>query len=310
MKNHTATHLLQAALMQLFGNQIKQSGSLVHPDYLRFDFTYHGTLSDADIKQVEDIVNEKIRQNIAVDVQQMPYRDAVELSALAFFGDKYNPEKVRVVNVPEFSVELCGGTHVTRTGDIGLFKITQESALAAGHRRIFALTGPKTLALFQENFNSVKNLSQLFKVKREQVLETVEKLFDEHKNLEREFKKVQQQALKAEVTALESKIEEVNGIPFLFATFHEVASDTLKDALLALAQKKPGFYFFVSTFKDRVLFVAYTSDQFLTRIDMKALGAWLKEEAQLQGGGSKNMLQGGGASCDVRLQDKLKERLK
>jgi alanyl-tRNA synthetase len=308
MKNHTATHLLQAALMQLFGNQIKQSGSLVHPDYLRFDFTYHGTLSDADIKQVEDLVNEKIRDNIAVDINEMAYRDAIKLGALAFFGDKYNPEKVRVVNVPEFSVELCGGTHVTRTGDIGVFKITQESALAAGHRRIFAVTGPKAVTLFQENFNAIKNLSQLFKVKHEQVLETVEKLNEQNKALEKEFKKAQQLILQAEVTGLESKIQDINGIPFLFAIFNDVAPDTLKDSMLSLAHKKPGFYFFVSKLKDRVLFVANTSDQFLSRIDMKKLSTWLRENG-LQGGGSKNMLQGGGASCDIGLEGKLKNWL-
>lgn len=308
MKNHTATHLLQAALMQTFGNQIKQSGSLVHPDYLRFDFTYHGTLSDAEIKLIEDLVNEKIRANIPVDINYMPYRDAIKLGALAFFGDKYNPEQVRVVNVPDFSVELCGGTHVNRTGDIGIFKIIQESALAAGHRRIFALTGRKALALFQENFNTVKNLSQLFKVKPEQTLEAVEGLNERYKATEKELRKAEQLLLRAEIDKLTDTIESVKGIPFLYATFAQVPADALKESLQMLETKKPGFYFFVNHVQDRVAFITSVSNTIADRIDMKKFAAWLKEQG-LQGGGSKNMIQGGGSSLKPNLETLIKEWL-
>ncbi len=307
MKNHTATHLLQAALIELFGNQIKQSGSLVHPDYLRFDFTYHGTLSEADIKKVEDIVNDKIRANIPVDIQQMAYRDAIKMGALAFFGDKYNPENVRVVNVPEFSVELCGGTHVPQTGDIGTFKITQEQALAAGHRRIFALSGPKAIDLYQETFNTVKNLSHLFKIKHEKVLDTVEKLNTQHKELQKELKRSQQQLLNAQMASLADNIEIVNDVPFLYATFKDMPLDALKESMLQLANKKPGLYFFGSQGDNRVTFVATISEAFADRLDFKKFGTWLKEEANLQGGGSKNILQGGGTKLDANLKDLLKE---
>lgn len=310
MKNHTATHLLQAALIELFGNQIKQSGSLVHPDYLRFDFTYHGTLSEADIKKVEDIVNAKIRANIPVDIQHMAYRDAIKMGALAFFGDKYNPENVRVVNVPNFSVELCGGTHVPRTGDIGTFKITQEMALAAGHRRIFALTGPKAVDLYQETFNTVKNLSKLFKIKHEKVLDAVEKLNIQHKELQKELKKSQQQLLNAQMAQLADNIEMVNDIPFLFATFKDMPIDALKESMLTLANKKPGVYFFGSEGDNRVTFVTTISNRFADRLDFKEFGTWLKENANLRGGGSKNILQGGGAKFDANLKDMLKEWIK
>ncbi len=306
MKNHTATHLLQAALIELFGNQIKQSGSLVHPDYLRFDFTYHGTLSEADIKKVEDIVNDKIRANIPVDIQHMAYRDAIKMGALAFFGDKYNPENVRVVNVPEFSVELCGGTHVPRTGDIGTFKITQEQALAAGHRRIFALSGPKAMDLYQETFNTVKNLSHLFKIKHEKVLDTVEKLNTQHKELQKELKRSQQQLLNAHMASLADDIEIVNDVPFLFATSKDMPIDALKESMLTLANKKPGLYFFGSESDKRVTFVATIHDQLANKLDIKQFGAWLKEDAQLRGGGSKNILQGGGAQFDANLKDMIK----
>src|SRR5690606_12383666 len=170
MKNHTGTHLLQSALIELFGKQIQQSGSLVHPDYLRFDFTYHKQLSSDDIKRVEDLINEKIRANMPVNTHYCTLKEAQAQGALAFFGEKYKPDNVRVVNIADFSTELCGGTHVNATGDIGTFKITESVALSAGHRRIFAVTGPKAIDLFQETFNVVKIIGQDFKVKREEVL--------------------------------------------------------------------------------------------------------------------------------------------
>jgi alanyl-tRNA synthetase len=305
MKNHTATHLLQAALMQIFGNQIKQSGSLVHPDYLRFDFTYHNALTEAQIKKVEDIVNAKIRENIPVDIAQMTYRNAIKMGALAFFGDKYNPENVRVVNVPDFSVELCGGTHVPRTGDIGIFKITQEMALAAGHRRIFAVTGPKAVNLYQETFNTVKNLSQLFKVKHEQVLQTVEKLNTQNKELQKELKKAQQQLLQANMSSLIDQIEMINNVPFLFTIFKDMPTDALKESMLQLANKKPGLYFFGSEGDNRVTFVTTISDAFTDRLDIKKFSTWLKKNASLRGGGSKNILQGGGTTFDVKLKKSI-----
>jgi len=306
MKNHTATHLLQAALMELFGKQIKQSGSLVHPDYLRFDFTYHAPLSDADIKKVEDIVNAKIQDDIKVDVNYMPYRESIKLGALAFFGDKYNPEEVRVVNVPGFSVELCGGTHVPSTGVIGAFKITQETALAAGHRRIFAVTGPKAVNLFQEMFNTVANLSQLFKIKHEQVLDTVEKLHQQHKELQKELKTAQQKIMIAQVPELIARAEMVNNMPYVFALFEDVQPDTLKEAIIHAAQK-PGFYFFGSQTDDKVSFIATASGECAQRINMKPFSSWLKEHAQLQGGGSATMVQGGGIAFNARLKEMIKD---
>lgn len=306
MKNHTATHLLQAALMQLFGKQIKQSGSLVHPEYLRFDFTYHAPLSDADIKQVEDIVNSKIQEDIKVDVNYMPYRESVKLGALAFFGDKYNPEEVRVVNVPGFSVELCGGTHVPSTGVIGAFKIIQETALAAGHRRIFAVTGPKAIHLFQEMFNTVTNMSQLFKVKHEQVLDAVEKLHHQHKELQKELKAAQNRLVLAQLPHLLAQAKVVNGIPYVFALFDDVQPDTLKEAITHATQK-PGFYFFGSTLQDKVAFIAAVSGELAHRVNLKTFAPWLKEHAQLQGGGNATMVQGGGATFNKQLKDMIEQ---
>ncbi len=144
MKNHTATHLLQSALISVFGKQIKQSGSVVTPDYLRFDFTYHENLTPEQVRTVENIVNQKIMEDIHTKIATTSYKNAVDNGVIAFFGEKYNPESVRVVEVPGFSKELCGGTHVESTGQIGVFKIVQVSALSAGNRRIVSrLQAPK-----------------------------------------------------------------------------------------------------------------------------------------------------------------------
>jgi alanyl-tRNA synthetase len=307
MKNHTATHLLQAALMEVCGKQIKQSGSLVHPDYLRFDFTYHTALSETQIKQVEDLVNEKIRENIAVDIRYMSYRDAVAKGALAFFGDKYNPEEVRVVDVPDFSTELCGGTHVARTGDIGTFKITQETSLSAGHRRIFALTGPKAIALFQQEDAIIKNLSTQFKIKPEAIVATIDTLQEKQKELLKELKNAQQQLIMHGLKqALDTKTV-IKDIPFIYLETEHAAPETLKETLQKVAQQHEGFYVAINRSSDRTAFVAMVTPSFADRVNLADFGAWLKETHKLQGGGSKNYLQGAGPKIARDVRDSFEQ---
>ena len=310
MKNHTATHLLQAALIQLFGKHIKQSGSLVHPDYLRFDFSYHQNLSPEDIKRVEDLVNAKIRQNIPIKIEQASFKEAIDRGVLAFFGEKYNPEQVRIVNIPEFSMELCGGTHVPRTGDIGVFKITDISSISAGHRRIIALTGPKAIDLFQETFNSTKKLSNQFNIRRDQLVEQVEKQTEELKNSQKQIKQLKQQMVLANLPRWKEETTEVNGIPFLFLSFTDTANDELRDIALRLQQQQPGFYFLISEANGRSTFLVNNADQFSSRLNLKDFGSWLKDEHGLRGGGPKNILQGGGGKIDAKLKEAITEWLK
>lgn len=301
MKNHTATHLLQAALIQLFGKHIKQSGSLVHPDYLRFDFSYHQNLSPEDIKRVEDLVNAKIRENIPVEIEYASFKEAIDRGVLAFFGEKYNPEQVRIVNIPEFSMELCGGTHVPRTGDIGAFKITDISSISAGHRRIIALTGPKAIDLFQETFNTTKKLSNQFNVRRQELVEQVEKQTEELKNSQKQIKQLKQQMVLANLPRWKEETTNINGIPFLFLSFTDTANDELRDIALRLQQQQPGFYFLISEANGRSAFLASNADQFSSRLNLKDFGSWLKDEHGLRGGGPKNILQGGGGKIDAKL---------
>lgn len=309
MKNHTATHLLQAALMQIFGKQIQQSGSLVHPDYLRFDFTYHSQLSAEDIKRVEDLVNEKIRANIAVNITYCNLKEAQQRGALAFFGEKYKPEKVRVVQVDDFSVELCGGTHVSATGDIGTFKIIESTALSAGHRRIVAVTGPGAIDLFQDTFATVKTLSQDYKVKREEVLETVTKQKEQLKLAQQEIKQLKQQLVATQIPVWLESVEQVGNVPFLYVSIPDVAVEDLRAIATMLEQKKPGFYFVASSTDKQTMFYAVVSALFAQMIDMKQFSAWLSDTHGLRGGVAKNSIQGGGQKYNPQLGADIKKWL-
>ena len=297
IKNHTATHLLQAALVQFLGTQIKQAGSLVTPDYLRFDFTHHQNISSAELRDIEHFVNQKIMENIAVKISNTTYKKAVEQGVKAFFGEKYNPEDVRVVDIPAVSAELCGGTHVRATGDIGCFKITNSTALSAGVRRITAVTGPKAVELFQHDFDVIKALSQEFKVQHEEVLGAVSKLRDDLKTAQQASKKLKQELITLRIPALVNQVTEINGIPFGFVMLEDVGGAELRDVGTLLVQKKPGLYF-LGTHDS---FFVICAPQFENKVNLKTFGEFLKEQG-LKGGGKKGTLQGGGV-----VKDNLKD---
>jgi len=186
-KNHTATHLLHAALKNILGEHVHQAGSLVHPDYLRFDMTHSEKISAGEVVEIEKIVNEEIQKNIDLDVSIKDFDVARSEGAEALFGEKYG-DKVRMITVGEFSKELCGGTHVDRTGDIGLFKIIEESSLAAGIRRLVAVTGSKALSYVQNHANIVHELQFVLGTKADNIKTRVEQLINQKKELEKKLK--------------------------------------------------------------------------------------------------------------------------
>src|SRR5579864_8517507 len=163
MRNHTATHLLHAALRKVLGTHVKQAGSIVAPDRLRFDFTHYTAMDQAEIEEVERLMNREVLENIAVDTEVMPLDVAVGTGAMALFGEKYG-DRVRVVSIPDFSKELCGGTHVSRTGDIGVCKVVYESSISAGVRRIEAITGERAVEQFQHSTDALNRMAQMMKV--------------------------------------------------------------------------------------------------------------------------------------------------
>src|SRR3954454_12091427 len=192
MRNHTATHLLHAALRQVLGGHVKQAGSVVEPGRLRFDFTHYSALTDDELREVERLVNEQILANIEVNTDVMDLDQALSTGAMALFGEKYG-ENVRVISIPGFSRELCGGTHVNRTGDIGLFKITYEGSISAGVRRIEALTGAGALDQFQEATAPHGRASQLLHTSQAGVLDQLEKSLEGQRILERQVETLKTQ---------------------------------------------------------------------------------------------------------------------
>ena len=309
MKNHTATHLLQSALIKLLGKQIKQSGSLVTHDYLRFDFNFHENLTPGMIKELEDTVNQKIWDDIEVKTRQTTLDEAKKLGIIAHFGEKYNPEAVRVIDATEFSRELCGGTHVNRTGEIGCFKITDVSAISAGTKRITAITGPKALELFQSCFRTVKAVSQEYKVQPDEVYETVEHQIELTKKLHKEVAQLKKQLVIYQLPELLNDLETINVIPFLYLEQHGSTINDLRELAQSLSQKKEGFYFAISTVDGKSNFVATIHPTLKKKVNLKSLAQFLKEKHNLRGGGSTTIIQGGGDEIK-NIKDEIKNWLK
>jgi len=301
MKNHTATHLLQAALIELLGKSIKQSGSIVNPDYLRFDFTYHKNLTPEEIKWVEERVNRKIWENILVNIEYTTHKKALERGVIAIFGEKYNPEEVRVIDIPGFSAELCGGTHVRQTGDIGSFKITEVGALSAGNRRIFAVTGPAALELYQNNFNCLKELSQDFKVQPNEVLLTVKKQKEQLRKTEQLLQQARTTLWQAQIPTWLTNTVDYNAVPYLFLELNHSELSDLREIANKLVSQKPGLYFLVSKNLETqaIQFLVNLDKSLSTQISLKKLAAWLTDNFEMRGGGNELSLQGGGPKLDL-----------
>ncbi|RYF92879.1 MAG: alanine--tRNA ligase, partial [Chitinophagaceae bacterium] len=237
--NHTATHLLHAALRKVLGNHVQQKGSLVSPDVLRFDFSHFAKVTDEEIRKIEILVNDKIRQNLPVVIKEMPKEEALKLGAMALFGEKYG-DVVRVVVIdPAYSVELCGGTHVSHTGMIGVFTIISESAVAAGVRRIEALTGASAMRYIGERIGQFKYINELLKTK--DPLKAIEKLLEDKSALEKKIEGMEARMLVQLRNELLQKDEIVNGVTFV-ADIVEVSNpDALKKLCFDLKSKLNDF---------------------------------------------------------------------
>jgi alanyl-tRNA synthetase len=292
MYNHTATHLMHAALRQVLGKHVAQKGSLVNDAYLRFDFSHFAKMTDEEIREVEVIVNNKIRENIPVVIKQMPKEEAINMGAMALFGEKY-ADTVRVVIIdPNYSIELCGGTHVGHTGMIGLFTIQSEAAVAAGVRRIEALTGPAAFNFLLTQFTHVKEIGALLKAK--EPLKAVEKLLQEKTALEKKVEKLETLQLQAVQKELLANIQSINGKQFLGAQVDVSSADALKKLAYDL-RLQADLVVLVANIGEKASVAISVSDAASSSIDA---GKLIKEKVapliKGGGGGQKTLATAGG----------------
>ncbi|GGC07898.1 alanine--tRNA ligase [Marinobacterium zhoushanense] len=294
--NHSATHLLHAALREVLGNHVLQKGSLVDAERLRFDFSHFEAMSAEEVQRVEDIVNAQIRANSPVVTEIMPIDDAKAKGAAALFGEKYD-DVVRVLTMGDgFSVELCGGTHAGRTGDIGLMKIVSESGIAAGVRRIEAVTGVGALRWFRDSESVVGDLSMLVKGTRESVVEKVKGLNERNRQLEKEIERLTAKLASAASGDLLSQVVEVAGVKVLAAQLEGVEAKSLRDSIDQLKNKLgSGVVVLMTAQDDKVSVAAGVTKDLTDRVKAGDLVRELAAKLGGKGGGRPDMAQGGGS---------------
>ena len=293
--NHSATHLMHAALRQVLGAHVQQKGSLVAPDRLRFDFSHDSSISDKQLLLIEDIVNEQIRLNTQATAKTMPKDKAIEAGAMALFGEKYG-EEVRVLSIGEFSVELCGGTHVNRAGDIGFFKIISESGIASGIRRIEAVTGDGALQWIKESEQQLADIANVVKASKPELKDKVVQLVERNRLLEKELNQLKARlASKAGVDLASSAIE-IEGIKVLAQKIEGADPKSLRDTLDLLKNKLGSAAIVLGTSDgSKVSLIAGVTKDQTNRIKAGDLVNAVASQVGGKGGGRPDMAQAGGS---------------
>ncbi len=281
-KNHTATHLMHKALKMVLGDHVQQAGSLVHPDYLRFDLTHFEKISKKEIREIENIVNSEILINNKLDVSIKAFDEAKKEGAVAMFGEKYG-DQVRVITVADFSKELCGGTHVDRTGDIGLFKITEETSLASGVRRIVAVTGPKAVEFVQDQVAALDEVKSQLKCNLNSIPDRLGQLIKDNKTLEKELKKQKKSnsSFDTKILLKEALIIENKTIVIKMTDAEDM--DSLKDFGNSLLLKLKNGIGVLGAVADKPMLVVVVTDT-LIEAGIKA-GDLAKQIGSIMGGG-------------------------
>lgn len=305
--NHTATHLLHAALRHQLGEHVRQAGSLVDPERLRFDFTHYGAVDAQQLQLLEEEINGSIRQDLAVDTQEMPYDDAIERGALAFFGEKYG-DRVRVVNVPEISTELCGGTHVERTGQIGLFVIVKEESVAAGTRRVEAVTGHAALQQLQRYRELVRATAARVKTPEDSLGESVDRLLERTHEAERQLEQLHVRMASEQASAdVDSTTVNVEGVRLLrqqvkgldaagLRTLVDELKNRVGSGIVVLGMERGG----------KAALVVGVTDDVTPRISAGDIVGALARIVGGGGGGRREMAQAGGPDA-AKVSDALEK---
>jgi alanyl-tRNA synthetase len=303
--NHTATHLMQAVLREVLGDHVHQAGSLVSPERLRFDFTHFASMGKEELERVEALVNQKIRENLRVETKVMAVEDALQTGAMALFGEKYG-EKVRVVMVSDFSIELCGGTHTTRTGDIGLFKIISESGVAAGVRRIEALTGEGAYRFVKEEERELLEIASSLKSTPGELTSKIERLLEKQKELEKELSSFQDKLSHQELSNLLPSMREIRGVKVLSAKVNGKDIKRMREFVDQLKGKiGSGIILLGGQSQDKVSLVMGVTPDLTHRFSANELIKKIALHIGGTGGGRPDFAQAGGTDSK-KLDEALK----
>ncbi len=304
--NHSATHLLHAALRRVLGTHVQQKGSLVSPEHLRFDFSHSLPVTEIELREVESIVNREIQQNTPVQTELLAYQDAIAKGAMALFGEKY-ADRVRVLTMGDgFSVELCGGTHVRRTGDIGLLRIVSESGIAAGVRRIEALTGPAALAFTESAERDLRAIAELLKASRRDVVDKVKALLSQHRDLQRETDQLKQRAATSRGVDLAETASELRGVRVLAAQVQGDDPKALLGTLDALKSKLGSAVIVLAQVSNgKVDLIAGVTKDVIDRVKAGELIAMVAPRVGARGGGRADMARAGGGDKPEALESAL-----
>ena len=304
--NHSATHIMHSALRDILGSHVQQAGSLVTPDRLRFDFTHTSPVKDDVLDEIENLVNHHIRGNAAVTSEEMSFTDAIQKGALAFFGEKYG-EIVRVLRMGDFSTELCGGTHVGRTGDVGLFKFRAETGVASGIRRVEAVTGEGALNWVRQREHVLKDMGRILKGSEEDALERLEKLLSRQHELEKQLDQLQGQLAGSQSDAIASQVRQTNGVNVIASRVEGVDQKALREMADTLRDKhQPAVVVLGATNGAKVSLLAAVSKDLVQQYHA---GKIIKEIAPLVGGGGggrPDFAQAGGKD-PTRLDEALQK---
>jgi alanyl-tRNA synthetase len=292
--NHSATHLLHAALRKILGTHVEQKGSLVAADRLRFDFSHTQALSPDELRQVEDLVNSEIRENAPVETRVMGLDEAKAAGAMSLFGEKYDSD-VRVLSIGDFSMELCGGTHVQRAGDIGLFKITGESGVAAGVRRVEALTGRGAYQWVVHTDQVLRDIAAMLRGSREDVDEKVRELVERSRRLEKEVQQLKSKLASGHGSDLSAGAKDVGGIKVLAAQIDGADVRSLRDAMDQLKSKLGSSVIVLASVQEgKVVLVVGVSDDLVARMKAGEIAGFVAAKVGGRGGGRADFAQAGG----------------
>jgi alanyl-tRNA synthetase len=303
--NHTATHLLQAVLREVLGTHVHQAGSFVSPERLRFDFTHFAPIKREDLEGVEALVNQKVRENQKVETRVMAVEDALQLGAMALFGEKYGG-RVRVVMVSDFSIELCGGTHTSRTGDIGLFKILNETGVAAGVRRIEALTGEGAYRFVKEEEREIQEIASSIKSIPGEISSKLERLIQRQKELERELSSFQDKQIHQEILSLLSFVREVKGVKVLSAKIDGKDQKRMRDFVDQLKTKiGSGIVLLGGHHQNKVSLILGVTQDLTHRFNANEMIKKIALPIGGTGGGRPDFAQAGGTESE-KLDEALK----